>query len=105
MLLPRLQRLLTEVGENIRLARLRRKLSTAQVAERAGISRPTLLAIEKGAPTVSMGAYLMVLFVLGLEKSLLQLANDDILGRKLQDAGLLVKQRAPKRSQQSAGTE
>lgn len=100
LLLPRLQRLLTEVGENIRLARLRRKLSAAQVAERAGISRPTLLAIEKGTATVNMGAYLMVLFVLGLERSLLHLANDDDLGRKLQDAGLLVKQRAPRRTQQ-----
>ena len=96
LLLPRLQRLLTEVGENLRLARLRRKLSAAQVAERAGISRPTLLAVEKGSATVSMGTYLMVLFVLGLEKSLLQLAADDELGRKLQDAGLVVKERAPK---------
>lgn len=95
-LLPHLQRLLVEVGENIRLARLRRKLSAAQVAERAGISRPTLLAVEKGAANVSMGIYLMVLFVLGLEKSLLQLAADDELGRKLQDARLVVKDRAPK---------
>ena len=97
-LLPRLQLLLVEVGENIRLARLRRKLSAARIAERADISRTTLLAIERGAPSVSMGTYLQVLFTLGLEKSILHLANDDALGRKMQDAGLLVKNRAPKRN-------
>ncbi len=100
-MLPRLQALLTEVGENIRLARLRRRLSTAQVAERAGISRPTLLNIEKGAASVSLGAYAMVLFVLGLDKSLAQVAADDVLGRKLQDAGLLVGERAPRQSKTS----
>lgn len=57
-LLPRLQLLLAEVGENIRLARLRRKLSAGRVAERADISRTTLLAIERGVPSVSMGTYL-----------------------------------------------
>ncbi|MCC3160184.1 helix-turn-helix domain-containing protein [Hymenobacter sp. 15J16-1T3B] len=98
VLLPRLQQLLTQTGENIRLARLRRKLSAARVAERAAISRNTLHAIEQGAATVSMGAYLQVLFVLGLEKTLLQLAADDVLGRKLQDAELVVSARAPKQS-------
>jgi hypothetical protein len=62
------------------------------------ISRNTLHAIEQGAPTVSMGAYLQVLFVLGLEKTLLHLAADDVLGRKLQDAELVVSARAPKHS-------
>ena len=80
------------------MARLRRKLSAARVAERAAISRPTLLAIEKGSARVSMGAYVQVLFVLGLEKTILRLAEDDVLGRKLQDADLLVKERAPKQS-------
>ncbi|WP_400194279.1 helix-turn-helix transcriptional regulator [Hymenobacter sp. B81] len=98
ILLPRLQQLLTQTGENIRLARLRRKLSAAQVAERAGISRKTLTAIEQGASTVSLGGYLQVLFVLGLEKTVLQLAADDVLGRKLQDAELTVGARAPKHS-------
>lgn len=96
ILLPRLQQLLTQTGEHIRLARLRRKLSAARVAERAGISRNTLRAIEQGSPTVSMGAYLQVLFVLGLEQSLSQVATDDLLGRRLQDAGLTVRARAPK---------
>lgn len=97
MLLPRLKKLMKELGENIRLARLRRKLSAEQVAERAGISRPTLSSIEDGKPTVSIGNYLNVLMVLGLEKDLSLVAKDDVLGRKLQDLGLPVKKRAPKR--------
>ena len=97
VLFPKAQNILAEFGENIKLARLRRKLSATQVAERADISRPTLASIEKGAPGVAMGAYAQVLFVLGLEKDLLKVAKDDILGRKLQDAKLLVKERAPKK--------
>ena len=97
VLLPKMEKTLVQVGENIKLSRLRRKLSTEQVAERANISRPTLWNIEKGAGSVAMGAYAQVLFVLGLEKDLLKLAGDDPLGRKLQDADLIVKERAPKR--------
>jgi transcriptional regulator with XRE-family HTH domain len=96
LLLPRNQRILIALGENIKLARLRRKLSSAIVAERANISRPTLLSIESGSSGVSIGATLQVLFVLGLEKDLLKVASDDQLGRKLQDLGLTVKKRAPK---------
>jgi transcriptional regulator with XRE-family HTH domain len=96
LLLPKAERILSELGENIKLARLRRKLSSEQVAERADISRPTLSSIEKGASGVSIGSYLRVLMVLGLEKDLLLVAKDDILGRKLQDANLLIKERAPK---------
>jgi transcriptional regulator with XRE-family HTH domain len=97
-LLPSVANVLVQLGENIKLARLRRRFSTEQVAERAHISRPTLHAIEKGLPGVAMGAYAQVLFVLGLEKDLLKLAADDVLGRKLQDAELVVKERAPKKS-------
>ena len=97
ILFPRLTKILEELGENIKLARLRRKLSTKQVAERAGISRSTLWQIEKGLPNVSIGYYAQVLFVLGLEKNLSTIAADDVLGRKLQDAEILVKKRAPKR--------
>ena len=69
-----------------------------QVAERAGISRPTLHSIELGLPTVSIGLYFQVLLVLGLENDILQVAQDDILGRKLQDANLITKGRSPKRT-------
>jgi transcriptional regulator with XRE-family HTH domain len=96
-LLPKLNRIITVLGENIKLARLRRKLTAAQVAERAGISRSTLWQIEKGLPNVSLGNYAQALFVLGLEKDLEQVAADDVLGRKLQDAEILVKKRAPKK--------
>ncbi|MES2112297.1 MAG: helix-turn-helix transcriptional regulator [Bacteroidota bacterium] len=97
ILLPKAQKVLTDLGENIKLARLRRKLSAEQVAERAGISRSTLWQIEKGKPSVAMGAYFQVLFIMGLEKDFLKLGADDEFGRKLQDIGLLVKDRAPKR--------
>ena len=96
-LLPRLTKILEGLGEDIKLARLRRRLSAAQVAERAGISRSTLWQIEQGLPNVSMGYYAQVLFVLGLEKNLSIMAADDILGRKLQDAEILLKKRAPKK--------
>ena len=98
VILPKTKKILSELGENIKLARLRRKLSTEQVAERANISRPTLLAIEKGSPSVSIGSFLLVLSVLGLEKDLLIVAKDDELGRKLQDAKIRTGDRAPKRT-------
>ena len=95
-LLPSLQRLLTELGENIRLARLRRKFSAVIVAERAGIARNTLRAIERGNANVTFAAYANVLLCLGLEKDLRLIAHDDELGRKLQDIGLSTKVRAPR---------
>lgn len=97
VIFPNGMKILNLLGEQIRLARLRRKLSTEQVAERAGISRSTLWLIEKGTPSVTMGAYFQVLFVLGLEKDFLKLAADDELGRKLQDIGILPKKRAPQK--------
>ena len=104
IILPKSRRILVEMGENIKLARLRRKLSAEQVAERANISRPTLVAIEKGSPTVSIGSYLLVLQVLGLEKDFLLLAKDDELGRKIQDAQISAKKRAPKRRKDNGQT-
>ena len=92
-----MRRILETLGENIRLARLRRRLSAEQVAERAGISRPTLAAIGRGEPGVGIGNYLEVLRVLGLDQDLLQVAKDDVLGRKLQDLEISVRRRAPKR--------
>jgi len=84
-ILPQNLRILTHLGENIQLARLRRRLSAEQIAERTGLSRKTIYRIEQGNPTVAIGSYLQTLFVLGLAKDLLQVASSDPLGRKLQD--------------------
>lgn len=89
LLLPKQIKILTTLGENIKLARLRRKLTADQVAERAGISRRTLVSVEKGLPGVAMGIYVQVLFVLGLSDDILEVAHDDKLGQKLQDAKLI----------------
>jgi transcriptional regulator with XRE-family HTH domain len=97
VLLPKTKRILIQVGENIKLARLRRRLSAEQVSERANIARTTLHSIEKGSETVSIGAYLSVMLILGLEKDFLYLAKDDELGRKLQDAQLPNRERSPKK--------
>jgi len=97
LLLPRTQRILEAFGENIKMARLRRRYSGKLISERAGISRTTLVAIEKGSEGVSIGFYLLVLQALGLEKDFLKVAADDELGRKLQDLELVTKKRAPKR--------
>jgi len=96
-LLPTTQRHLRNLGENLRLARLRRQLSTVQIAERAGISLPTLRAIERGEARVSMGAYAAVLLSLGMDRDLAKVGGDDELGRKLDDARLIVGKRAPRR--------
>jgi transcriptional regulator with XRE-family HTH domain len=96
VILPSLQRLLSTLGENIRLARLRRKISAAILAQRAGIARNTLRAIERGDARTSLGAYANVLFSLGLAQDLKLIARDDELGRKLQDANLPVKARVPR---------
>ena len=98
VILPKTKKILIELGENIKLARLRRKLSTEQVSERANISRPTLLAIEKGSPSENIEKKMLVLSVLGLEKDLLIVAKDDELGRKLQDAKIRTGDRSPKRT-------
>ena len=101
-LLPQIKRLLTNVGENIRFARLRRKLSAELVSERAGISRPTLRAVERGDPSVSLGVFMSVLTSLGLAQDIAQIARNDDLGRKLEDANLQMKQRAPRRKRSKA---
>jgi transcriptional regulator with XRE-family HTH domain len=89
ILFPKHQKTLEQMGENLKLARKRRKLTAIQVAERAGIARNTLYLIEKGSPGVSIGAIFNVLRVLGLQDDFLKLGADDTLGRKLQDLNLL----------------
>ncbi|WP_026768680.1 helix-turn-helix domain-containing protein [Asinibacterium sp. OR53] len=86
---PKHQKILEQVGEQIKLARKRRKLTTMQTAERAGIDRSTLYEIERGNPSVSLGAYFNTLRVLGLQDDFLKLAADDSFGRKLQDLELI----------------
>ena len=87
--LPRkLEQKMQIVGEQIKLARLRRNLSVAQVAERATCSPLTVSRIEKGAPTVAIGIYLRVLYALQLDDDILWLAKEDKLGKALQDLSL-----------------
>lgn len=100
VILPKTQTILTQMGEQIRLARLRRHLSAELVAERAGISRMTLSNIEKGSPSVAIGSYAAVLHALnGMDTDLLLVAKDDELGRKLQDLELPARRRAPKKGE------
>ena len=100
VILPQTQEILNQMGEQIRLARLRRHLSAELVAERAGLSRMTLSNIEKGSPSVAIGSYAAVLHALnGMDKDLLLVAKDDELGRKLQDLELPTRRRAPKKGE------
>lgn len=96
VILPSTQRHLSQIGGNLKLARLRRRFSSRLVAERADISLPTLRSIERGDGSVTMGAYANVLAVLGLQDDLAILGRDDVLGRKLQDSELTTRARAPK---------
>ena len=89
VLFPKHQLLLEQMGENIKLARKRRKLTAIQIAERADIARTTLYQIEKGNSSVAIGAYFNVLRVLGLQDDFFFFVSDDELGRKLQDLDLL----------------
>jgi transcriptional regulator with XRE-family HTH domain len=96
-ILPGLNRILGDFGERLKAARLRRRFSAEIVAQRAGIARATLYRVEMGDPGVSLGNYARVLQALRLEEDLKQLANDDQLGRKLQDAAIGGRARAPRR--------
>lgn len=96
--LPRkLEEKMKIVGEQIKLARLRCNLSVAQVAERATCSPLTVARIEKGTPTVAIGIYLRVLYALQLEDDILLIAQQDELGRQLQDLALTNRKRASKK--------
>lgn len=96
--LPRkLEQKMQIVGEQIRLARLRRNLTISQIAERATCSELTVMRVEKGTPTVAIGIYLRVLYALQLDDDILFIAKDDLLGRTLQDMGLKYRERASKK--------
>lgn len=90
---PKQQKVLAELGENIKLARLRRHYTQQLIAERTGLSRLTIRKIEAGDSTVSLGHYVSVLGVLGLVEDFAKVARDDELGRKLQDIALIGKQK------------
>lgn len=97
VVLPSTQDILAKMGEQIKLARLRRNLPVELVAERADISRATLWKVEKGDPSVAIGIYAATLHALGnMDTDLLLVAKDDTLGRTLQDLNLPVRRRAPK---------
>ena len=98
VLMPGTKEIMGTMGEQIKMARLRRRISAELSAERAGISRATLWAVEKGSPSVSIGIYAAVLHSLnGMDKDLLLIAKDDELGRKLQDLELSTRKRAPQK--------
>lgn len=91
-IMPDTENILKTMGEQIKMARLRRRLSATLVAERAGISRSTLWKVENGNPSVAVGIYAAVLHALNnMDKDLLKIASDDELGRKLQDMDLMGK--------------
>lgn len=95
ILLPkRAKNNLTIVGEQIRLARLRRDITIAQMADRAGCSELTVMRVEKGTPSVAIGTYLRILYALNLDEDILHLAGKDTIGRELQDLSLKKRQRA-----------
>jgi transcriptional regulator with XRE-family HTH domain len=93
-LLPKQRRMLEEMGNQIKLARLRRNITSQEMAERTSLGRGTIVKIESGEDTVAFGSYFRVLIALGLDYDILKLAKDDVLGRTLQDAQLQTKKRA-----------
>ena len=96
LLFPQTAKKLQIVGEQIKLARLRRHLTAEDVAEKARVGRTTVVQIEKGSPSVSMGMYLAVLNALGLQDDILLLTKDDELGRTIQDLDLKTPRRVKK---------
>ena len=95
VVLPKTEDILRQLGEQIRLARLRRDLSVNLVCERAYISRTTLWKVENGDPSVAIGIYAVVLHALdNMDKDLLLVAKDDKVGKTLQDLKIDVRKRA-----------
>ena len=99
-ILPATEEILKTMGEQIKLARLRRNLTVELVAARAGISRASLWNVERGSPSVAIGIYAAVLHALNnMDKDLLLVAKDDVMGRKMQDLNLPIRKRAPRKEE------
>ena len=97
-ILPATEDILKTMGEQIKLARLRRDLPAKLVAERAGISRASLWNVENGSPSVSIGIYAAVLHALNnMDRDLLLVAKDDRMGREMQDLQLVTRKRASRK--------
>ena len=94
VIMPKTEKILQQMGDQIRLSRLRRDISVEMVAERAGISRASVWSVEKGSPSVSLGIYAKVLAAIGMQEELLQICREDKLGRELQDQKLDTRKRA-----------
>lgn len=97
---PRYQRLAESLGDRVRLARLRRRMSATEMAERMGVSRMTLYSLEHGDLSVGLGVLVRALGVLGLDEDLDQVAADDELGRRLADAAVRPARRAKRSADQ-----
>ena len=97
VLYPAMAKEMETLGQRLKDARLRRRFSMETVCARADISRPTLYKIENGDPSVTIGAYIQVLRVLGLVEDLSFIAKEDALGRRLQDESLPYRKRAPRK--------
>ncbi len=97
-IVPATENILKTMGEQIKLARLRRDLSAELVAGRAGISRASLWKVESGNPAVAIGIYAAVLHALGnMDRDLALVAKDDEMGRQMQDLNLMTRKRASRR--------
>ena len=97
------EQILGKLGERIKKARLRRNISVRLLEEQAGIGRCTLLRIEKGAPSVSIGAYMAVLSALGLEKDLNRIALDE--EGKWRYGGELIPRERARKKREDGGKE
>jgi transcriptional regulator with XRE-family HTH domain len=100
---PRAQRQIEALGQRLRTARMRRSMTQAVMAERVGVSIPTIAKLENGEPSTSLATLLRALSVLGLAGDIDLIATQDTLGRELQDNALR-RSNAPRRTRQTTQT-
>jgi transcriptional regulator with XRE-family HTH domain len=97
---PRYARIAERLGSRIKAARLRRRMSQVEMAERMGVDRNTVMSLERGDLSVGLGVLVRALGVMGLEEDLDALAAEDEVGRLLADAAA-----TPRRRARRSGTE